>query len=946
MNSTASRLIKLSLSGIFGLLVLLSLQLHGQQISLKEKIPFDPATSKGFLANGLTYYVKSNSTPKNRAEMMLVVSAGSVLEDDDQQGLAHFCEHMSFNGTKNFPKDQLVKYFESIGMEFGPEINAYTSFDETVYMLRVPLDKEEFIQKGLQVIYDWSCQVTDDDEEINKERGVVHEEWRGGRGAQERMMNQWLPVYLFKSKYAKRLPIGQMSVVDNFKPAVLKRFRHDWYRPDLQAVIIVGDFDQKKMVELVKQKFSSIPKRTTERKKENFPIPGHKETLVKIVTDKEATFSSAALHIKHPMEVEQTVGDYRNLIKKALFNRMMNQRLHELTQQENPPFVSGYSGYGGLVGPSDEYSSSTVAHPGKIMEGFKALLIENERVRKFGFTEGELKRAKSAMMKSMETAYNERDKRESIDRAEEYSRNFLMRKEPVPGIEKEFEYYKVFMPGIDLTEINALSKKWMTDQNRVVIITAPQKTGIIVPKEEEVRGLLARIDTMNITPYKDESSDNPLMKTKPVPGKIISKRSIPEVQAVELTLSNGAKVVLKKTDFKEDEILFTAYGKGGASLYPQSDDVSASLASNVMAMSGIADFKLTDLEKMLSGKEVSVSPFINMLTQGFDGSSSVSDIETLFELVHLYFTNPRFDKAAFSSYLSKLKSQLDNKEVSPERAFSDTFRVVSANYHPRMRPLTKEMLKEADFSRIEQIAKERFSDPGEFKFFFVGNIDTVKFYPLVEQYLASLPSKSLNENWRDLGIRKPDGVIEKTVLKGSEPKSIQYILFHGQMDYNTRNLIQLDALGKILTTKLLESIREEKSSVYYIGAEPGLNRWPVSEYTMTIYYGTSPDKLAELKQSIFEDVKELISKGPAQDEVNKAREKIKRERETNLRENSYWQATLKSYYLNRNADFSLFKQFDKEVDQLSVESVKAMAAKVFDFNDYISVALKPETVSK
>lgn len=937
---------KLSFSGVFTLLVLFSLQLNAQQISLKEKIPFDPATSKGILANGLTYYVKSNSTPKNRAEMMLVVSAGSVLEDDDQQGLAHFCEHMSFNGTKNFPKDQLVKYFESIGMEFGPEINAYTSFDETVYMLRVPLDKEEYIQKGLQVIYDWSCQVTDDDEEINKERGVVHEEWRGGRGAQERMMNQWLPVYLFNSKYAKRLPIGQMSVVDNFKPAVLRRFRHDWYRPDLQAVIIVGDFDQKKMVELVKQKFSSISKRTTERKKENFPIPGHKETLVKIVTDKEATFSSAALHIKHPMEIEQTVGDYRNLIKKALFNRMMNQRLHELTQQENPPFVSGYSGYGGLVGPSDEYSSSTVAHPGKIMEGFKALLIENERVKKFGFTEGELKRAKSAMIKSMETAYNERDKRESIDRAEEYSRNFLMRKEPVPGIEKEFEYYKVFMPGIDLNEINALSKKWMTDQNRVVIITAPQKTGLVIPKEEEVRDLLVRIDTMNIVAYKDESSENPLMKSKPVPGKILSRRTIPEVQATELTLSNGAKVVLKKTDFKEDEILFTAYGKGGTSLYPQSDDVSASLASNVMAMSGIADFKLTDLEKMLSGKEVSVSPFINMLTQGFDGSSSVSDIETLFELVHLYFTNPRFDKAAFSSYLSKLKSQLDNKEVSPERAFSDTFRVVSANYHPRMRPLTKEMLKEADFSRIEQIAKERFSDPGEFKFFFVGNIDTVKFYPLVEQYLASLPSKSLNENWRDLGIRKPDGVIEKTVLKGSEPKSIQYILFHGQMDYNTRNLIQLDALGKILTTKLLESVREEKSSVYYIGAEPGLNRWPVSEYTMTIYYGTSPEKLAELKQSIFEDIKELINKGPALDEVNKAREKIKRERETNLRENSYWQATLKSYYLNRNADFSLFKQFDKEVDQFSVESVKAMAAKVFDFNDYISVALKPETVSK
>ncbi len=945
MNLSGTSRLKI-ISGLFSLCLLLSNQLFCQPFNLKDKIPFDQTTSKGVLSNGLTYYVKSNSTPKNRAEMMLVVSAGSVLEDNDQQGLAHFCEHMSFNGTKNFPKDQLVKYFESIGMEFGPEINAYTGFDETVYMLRVPLDKEEYIQKGLQVLYDWSCQVTDADEEINKERGVIHEEWRSGRGAQERMMNQWLPVFLHDSKYAQRLPIGKMSIVDHFNPPVLRRFRHDWYRPDLQAVIVVGDFDQKRMVERVKEKFSSISRRSEERGKEIFTIPGHQETLISIATDKEATYSSAAIHIKHPMEFEQTVGDYKNLIKKALFNHMINQRLYELSQQENPPFVSGYSGYGGLIGPSDVYTSSTVAHPGKIIEGLKALMTETERVRKFGFTEGELKRTKAALMKSMETAYNERNKRESADRAEEYSRNFLMRKEPVPGIEKEYEYYKVFMPAITLNEINALSNKWMTDDNRVVVITAPQIQGVEVPKEDEVRILLAKMDTMKITAYKDEASDKPLMKSTPAPGKIISRKSIPEAGAVELTLSNGAKVILKKTDFKEDEILFTAYAPGGTSLYPQSDDVSASQASTIMAMSGIANFKLTALEKMLAGKDVTVTPFINMLTEGFDGSSSVSDVETLFQLVHLYFTNPRFDKSAFSSYLSKLRSQLDNKEASPERAFSDTLRVVSANYHPRMRPMTKEMLKEADFDRIEHIVKDRFSNPGEFKFFFVGNIDTIKIYPFIEEYLASLPSKGKEARWNDLGIRKPKGVVNKTVVKGTEPKSIQYILFHGEMDYNTSNLIQLDALGKILTTKLLESIREDKSSVYYIGAEPGLTRWPISEYTMTIYYGTSPEKLTELKESIFEDIKELISKGPVQDEVNKAREKIKRERETNLRENSFWEATLKTYYLNRNGDFRAFKQFDQALDQLSVESIKNMAGKVFDFNEYISVALKPEAENK
>ena len=924
------------------ILFLLTFQLIAQPFNLKDKIPFDPATSKGVLANGLTYYVKSNSTPKNRAEMMLVVSAGSLLEDEDQRGLAHFCEHMSFNGTKNFPKNELIKYFESIGMEFGPEINAYTSFDETVYMLKVPLDKDEYIQKGLQVLYDWASQVSDSDDEINKERGIIHEEWRGGRGAQQRMMNQWLPVFLHDSKYAVRLPIGEMSVVDNCKPDVLRRFRHDWYRPNLEAVIVVGNFDQEKMVNLIKEKFSAISKKPNERIKENFTVPVHKETLIKIVTDKESTNSSASVYIKHPMIIDETVGGYRETILHSLYNQMINLRLSEITQQENPPFVSAQSGYGGLVGPSDVYTSTTIAHPGKISDGLKAVLIETERVKKLGFTESELERNKTAMLKSMETAYNERDKRESMDRAEEYSRNFLMRKEPVPGIEKEFEYYKAFMHGIKLDEVNALAKKWITEENRVVVITAPEKPGVPVPKEEEIRNLLGEVQKMNITAYKDETSDEPLMKAIPAPGKIVSEKKIPEVDAVELTLSNGSKVILKQTDFKDDEILFTGYALGGTSLYPQSDDVSASFASTIMDMSGIADFKLTTLQKMLSGKQVSVSPVLNALTQGFNGSSNVSDIETLFQLLNLYFTNPRFDETAFSSYISKMRSQLDNKEASPERAFSDTFRVVTANYHPRMRPLTKEMLNEAKFPRIESIGKERFSNPGEFIYFFVGKIDTVKIKPMIEKYLASLPSTGKTEQWKDLGIRKPNGVVEKTVIKGTEAKSIQYILFHGPINYNTKDLIELDASAKILTTRLLESIREDKSSVYYIGAEPGFNRWPLTEYTMTIYYGTSPEKLKELKESVLSIINDLIVNGPKPEEVDKAREKIKRERETQLRENNFWEATLKTYYLNRNGNFKSYTEFGPVVEQLSPDALKAAASHFFDFKNYISVALKPE----
>lgn len=928
------------------LLIVAVIHLFAQPFRLSDQIPFNPATSKGVLKNGLTYYVKSNSTPKNRAEMMLVVSAGSVLEDTDQLGIAHFCEHMSFKGTRNFPKNELIKYFESIGMEFGPEINAYTSFDETVYMLNVPLDKEEYIQKGLQVLYDWASQVTDADEDINKERGVIHEEWRGGQGAQQRMMNQWLPVFLKNSKYATRLPIGEMEIIDKCNPEVLRRFRNDWYRPDLQAIIVVGDFDQPQMVKMIEEKFSAIPAKINARKKENFPVPDHAETLVKIVTDKEATYSAASLYIKHPMDIDLTVKGYRTSILYSLYNQMINLRLSELTQKENPPFVMGQSDYGGLIGPADVYTSTAITHPGKIPVGLNAVLLENERIRKFGFTQTELDRNKEAMLKSMESYYNERDKRESMSIAEEYSRNFLMRKEPVPGIELEFAYYKAFMPSISLEEINTLAGKWITDENRVVVITAPEVNGVPAPTDSEIRNVLSEVQKQSIVDYIDETTNEPLMKTMPVAGRVINEKKITEVDAVEWTLSNGSKVVLKPTDFKDDEILFNGFSWGGSSLYPQSDNISASFASTIMDISGIADFKLTTLQKMLAGKEVSVTPVIKMLTQSLEGSSNASDVETLFQLINLYFTHPRFDKTAFSSYITRMRSELDNKDVSPESAFADTFNVVASNYHPRMKPLSKEMLDEAKFTRIEQIGKERFANPAAFTYFFVGKIDTVTIKPLIEKYLASLPVAKIKEHWVDLGIRKPTGVIEKIVHKGKESKSIQYILFHGKLDYSTKDIIELDALSKILTTRLLESIRQDKSSVYYIGAQPGYNKWPVTDYEMTIYYGTAPEKLKELKESVFTAIRDLIEHGPKQEEVDKAREKIRRERETNLRENNYWEGVLKTYYLNMEGNFKTFGEFDGAVEGLSSKSLKSAALRTFDFKNYISVALMPAEAPK
>jgi zinc protease len=928
---------KLFLSSI----LLLSTILLSAQTELNSLLPQDPKVSTGVLENGMTYYVRANETPQNRAELMLIVRAGSIDEDEDQQGLAHFCEHMAFNGTENFPKHELISYFESIGMEFGPEINAYTSFDETVYMLKVPLDEPEFMEKGLQVLYDWSSQITDSDEEINNERGIIHEEWRGGRDANYRMQMKWLPVFLHESKYAERLPIGTMEVVDNCPPEALRRYRKDWYRPDLQAVIVVGDFDQEEMVKTVKEKFSAIPKAENPREKKYYEIPDHKETLVSIVTDKEAQYPIAFTFYKHPLHKSKTTGDYRETIKESLYNGMINNRLMEKTQEANPPFLMAQSSYSELFGPKSVYQSLAVAHNGRIEEGLKAVLIENERVRKFGFTETELERQKTTVLNSIEKAYNERNNQKSINYANEYKRNFLLTEEPFPGIENEFEYFKTFLPTISIDEINTLAEQWVTDENRVVVIMAPEIEGSKVPSEDEVLALLDEVKNTEIEAYVDAVSNVPLISDEPYGSAVVEEKALEKVEAFEWKLENGATVVIKTTDFKDDEILFNAWSLGGNSLYDLDDEVSADFATDVMTESGIANFDNITLNKMLSDKVYRLSPYISQLREGFSGSSSVKDTETLLQMLYLYFTEPRFDETSYQSLMTRMAGILQNKAASPMENFRDTLSVTMANNHERARPLNAEMLKEADLNRIKQISKERFKNASDFKFFFVGNINIDEFKPLVEKYIGGIPTLEKQEQWVDLGIEKPDGVVDKVVKKGQEDKSIQYIVFHGDFDYNAQNQVQLDAVGRILSTKLLEVIREDKSSVYSIGASPSSSKFPKEDYSIAIYYGTAPEKLDELKKAVFEIIEEYAKKGPSEDELKKAQEKMLRERETAVRENNYWLNILSSTYYIKDGDFSQYGTYNDLVHNLSIGSTKKAFKNYFDFKNYIGVALAP-----
>ena len=914
-----------------------------EQFKLNDQIPTDPKVSKGVLPNGMTYYVRANSTPKNRADLFLVVRAGSVDEDDNQLGLAHFAEHLAFNGTKNFPKHDLINYLESIGMEFGPEINAYTSFDETVYMIKVPLDSTQFMDKGLQVLYDWASQVTDSDDEIEKERGVIHEEWRGGRGADERMMQKWLPVFLHQSKYAERLPIGKMEVVDNFAPELLRKYRKDWYRTNLEAVVVVGDFDQQTMVKQVKDLFSKIPMVKNPRKKQTFDVPDHKETLVSIVTDKEAQYAVAQIFYKHPLKKSKTIGDYRQTIVEGLYSAMINDRLSEMTQKENPPFLYASSSYSALFGPKSVYNSVAVCQNGKIEEGIKAVLTENERVLRYGFTQSELDRQKTAMLTSIENSYKERDKQKSINYAEEYKRNFLITEEPFPGIENEYKYFNAFIPDIKLEEVNALAKKWITKDNRVVVLTAPQVDGVSVPTEADIRKYLVDVENADVKPYADKVVDKPLIATSPKEGSITSIRKIDPVDAEEWTLSNGAKVIVKSTDFKDDQILFSAYSLGGSSLYDKKDDVSADLAASVLSLSGLGDFDKISLDKLMSGKAVSVSPYISDLREGFRGGSSVKDVESLFQLTYMYFVGQRSDQSAFNSLMTRTAGILENKKSSPDAAFRDTLQVVSANYSPRKIPMTEEQLKNADFNRINEINRERFSDASDFNFFFVGKIDKDTLKQLVVKYIASIPSIHKNEKWKDLGIKEPSGILEKTVFKGQDPKGIQYFVFHGDFDYSKKNILLINAVSKILTTRLLEVIREDKSSVYSIDANPSIEKYPESNYDLSIYYGADPKKLDELKEAVFAQIRDLGSKGPSASDLNKAKEKLLRERETNLRENNYWISILSNTYLNGDADFSNFNDYESIVNSFTEDDIKTAFNKWFDFKNYYGVALKPES---
>ena len=912
--------------------------------ALTEKIPTDSQISTGTFANGLRYYVRTNKKPEKRAELRLVVNVGSLVEDDDQRGLAHFVEHMAFNGTKNFPRQETVRFLESIGMRFGPSVNAFTSFDETVYMLQVPTDKPDVLKKAFTILEDWAHQVTFDPAEIDKERGVITEEWRLRRGAGARLQDKQFPILLKGSRYAERLPIGTMEVVQNFKHDRLKAFYTDWYRPDLMAVVAVGDFDKAAVEALIKEHFGSIPASAGGRPRPTYDVPPHPGTLYAVATDKEMPQTTVAVYSKLPLRDQTTVGSYRRQIVERLFSSMLSTRYSELAQKADPPFLGAGANRGIFVRTAEASTLSALVKEDGVERGLEALFTEAQRVARFGFTDTELERQKVNILRSLERAVTEKENQPSASLADEYTRNFTS-EEPIPGIEYEYALYQRFLPEITLAEINSLAKDWVPDSNRVVLVSAPQKDGLVVPDETRLAAVIASVTGKELTAYVDTAGTHALLESLPEPGAIAKTTTKEAYGITEWELSNGIKVVLKPTTFKEDEVLFRAFSPGGTSLATDAEFIPASTAAQVVSSGGLGKFSAIDLRKVLAGKVASVRPYIGELDEGLSGSASRKDLETMFQLIYLTFTQPRRDPTIFQVMTAQTRSALANQAATPEFAYGQTLQSTLTQDHPRARRMTPELVDQMDLDKSVKFYADRFADASDFTFVFVGSFDPPTLKPLVERYLGALPAVRRQETWRDVGIQRPKGVIEKRVDKGIEPKSRAGIVFSGPFSYTQEQRVAIRAMEDVLETRLRETLREELGGTYSVSVSAGYSKHPRSEYTVSVDFGANPTRTEELVKGVFREIELLKSEGPSEKQVADVKETLLRDLETNNKQNGYLLTQIAVRYQYGEDLASLFALAD-HYNRLTPAVIRDAARTYLDTNNYVKVTLFPEGANR
>jgi zinc protease len=909
--------------------------------NLTLPVPMNPKVYSGTLPNGMKYFVLKNDKPANRVEMMLAVNVGSVLEDEDQRGLAHFCEHMAFNGTKSFPKQQLVSFLESTGIRFGADLNAYTNQDETVYLLTIPTDKPNNLETGLNVLRDWSRFVNYADKDINDERGVVVEEWRLRSNAQERVFDLHRPVLYHQSPYADRRPIGDTGVLLRCPTENLRRFYHTWYRPESMAIVVVGDMDPTAMVERIKRTFT-VEGSTTYPKKErpSMSLPYHERTLISIVKEKEIPTASIDVIWKRRPFSTATYEGIRLAIAHQLISTMLALRTQEISRKPNPPFLYSALQYGNIVRETGAVIASSAPADKNVLRSLSAMMTELYRAERHGFTAGELERAKQSVLSNMEQAYNERDKSESQPFAQELVRHFLTG-ESVPGIEVELAIFRSMMPTITTEELKKVLADEIAPNNRVVMLSMPEGGGYTIPTEEEVSNLLKAVESKTIAAYVDQAVEKQLLASTPAPGKIASKENIKEIDAVKLTLSNGATVLYKKTDFKNDEILFSATSWGGTNYTDLGNLNNARLAAQIIDECGIADFDASALSRMLTGKNLSISPTISEDAEGFTGQSTPKDIKTLFELLHLYFVAPRKDKDAFTSLTQKVRTQLENKDKNPEAVFQDSLMAILTNYHPRAKPISVADIDAMDLDKVYAFYRQRFANPGDFTFSFVGNIETDEFERYVTQYLASVPGSSTRETYKDNGVRSTKGVIKRTVVRGTENKSTVVMTLHGPMSYGPKERYDITALCEVMGIRLREQLREEKGGTYTVAVIPQMEKLPEEEYAIMVYFGCDPSRVEELTKAVSSEIENMKNSLVDQIYIDKVREIQLKEREVSMKRNSFWMSVIRQFTRDQEPYSNVYLR-DGYIKALSPEVVREAARKYLNTPNTTTVILMPE----
>jgi len=914
------------------------------QVDPMSPVPNDESVRSGVLENGMTYYIKSNQEPKERASFYIIQNVGALLEEDNQNGLAHFLEHMAFNGTEHFPDKGIIDFLERHGVAFGENINAYTSQNQTVYNLSdVPVNKPGILDSCLLVLNDWSNYLLLTEEEIDAERGVIKEEWRTRRTAQFRMYSASMKYLYPNSKFAERDVIGDLDVIENFEYDVLRDFYHKWYRTDLQAIAMAGDFDAEEMEKKVIDLFSKIPAVENAPERPFYEIPDQDAPVYGLVTDAEAPQAMIQYMVRHKKTDDgpETFMGHRERYIHQLFNAMMNQRFQELVQKGDPPFVVGMVNYGDFERGYEALQALSIPKPNQEEQGFTALMTELERVKRYGFTLGELDRSKAEILAQWEKYYKERDKISNEEHINAYVDNFLDG-DAYPSTEFGYQAVQAILPTISLNDFMQRLPQWIEGKNQVLVVQGPEGEGVEHLSEAASMAILEQVAAADLEPYQDEELAESLVTVEPAPVAIVSEKNLEVLDAVEWTLENGARVIFRHAAYEKDQVQIRAYSKGGSSLYGDEDVPTTDMLTSLTQMYGVGDFDAMGLQKMLTGKNISLQLSLRNHSEGLNGTASPKDMEAMMQLIYLHFNQPRFDKEAHDAIIARYMAFVENMNNNPQKVMGDSLSLIVSNYHPRTRVLDQEFLQDVSYERIEAIYRDRFADASDFFFIIVGNMEEEEVKLLAQKYIGAIGDLDRSETWIDRKVYEPEGVVEKTIpLSLETPKANVNIVINQELAYDPYHMMVGRVIEGILDLRYVESIREEEGGTYGVGIRTTMRKWPVEKATIQINFDCDPERATDLKEKVYAELEKLASEGPSEEDLSKTTENILKDREESKEHNAYYLSTLLNYYLY-GINFDDPANYEDIVNGLTAEDVQKVMHAFYDNANIVDVVFVPK----